>query len=321
MVLGGLCLSVEHAYILRDDVMNKIGAALHNRLSGFHYQIIEHNGVKINVATIGVGSPIVLLHGFPEMHLTWRFIAPELAKNHSVVCLDLRGYGESGKPKADSQHANYSKRTMARDVLHVMAALGHTTFSVVGHDRGAMVAYRLALDHPGAVKKVVILDIIPGIELWNVLSGVFGLFSYHMFFLAQNADFPERMISASPKIFFDNTLNSWCKTPDAIPEDVRAVYLEAFSRPEAIMAMCEDYRAGASIDIAHDAADQKAQKKIQAPTLVLWQDPGAFALPFDPLKVWKHWAKAVEGKAIVAGHFLQEEKPDEILANIRDFVA
>lgn len=280
------------------------------------YKFIEVNGITLNVAIGGQGAPIVLLHGFPETHLAWRYIVPELIKNYTVVCPDLRGYGQSDKPRGDEQHMNYSKRTMAKDIYELMKHLGHEKFAVAGHDRGGLVGFRLALEYPKAITHLLILDVIPTVNMWESLHGVFGVFGYHQFFLAQPSDFPEKMLQANPKTFLDYTLSSWCRHPDALPAEVREEYLQAFSRPESLHAICEDYRAGAFVDGTHDAEDKKAGKKIHIPTTVLWQDPKGMELPFDPLKTWQSWAPRATGQAIDAGHLLPEEKPREVIEAI-----
>lgn len=284
------------------------------------YKFIEVNGIKLRVATGGSGMPLVLLHGFPETHVAWRYVAPELLKNYTVVCPDLRGYGQSDKPQGDEKHTNYSKRTMAKDIRELMKKLGHDSFAVAGHDRGGLVGFRLALDYPGVVTHLLVLDVIPTVDMWEGLHGIFGVFGYHQFFLAQPADFPEKILQASSKTFLDYTLDSWCKNPRVL-SDVRSEYLEAFSNPSSIHAVCEDYRAGAFVDGNDDAKDRAAGKKIDIPVSILWQDPKGMELPFDPLKTWQSWAPNATGKPIDAGHLLPEEKPDEVINAINDLLS
>lgn len=290
------------------------------KIEELSYESIKVNGVALHVATGGKGTPIVLLHGFPETHMAWRYVAPELIKDFTVVCPDLRGYGQSEKPHGDEQHINYSKRTMAKDIYELMKHLGHEKFAVAGHDRGGLVGFRLALDYPEAVTHLLVLDVIPTIDMWENLHGIFGVFGYHQFFLAQPSDFPEKMLQAGAKTFLDHTLNSWCKHPEALPADIREEYLKAFSDPKSLHAICEDYRAGAFVDGGHDAKDREAGKKISIPTTALWQDPKGMQLPFDPLKTWQFWAPHATGKAIDAGHFLAEETPDEVVGAIQDLI-
>lgn len=291
------------------------------KIEELSYAFIKVNGINLSVATGGEGMPLVLLHGFPETHLAWRYVVPELLKKYTVVCPDLRGYGQSDKPDGGKEHTDYSKRTMAKDIHELMKKLGHDTFAVAGHDRGGLVGFRLALDYPEAVTHLLILDVIPTVNMWESLHGIFGVFGYHQFFLAQPADFPEKILQASSKTFLDYTLDGWCKKPDALPGRVRTEYLKAFSDPKSIHAVCEDYRAGAFVDGAHDAKDRADGKKIDVPVSVLWQDPGSMELPFDPLKVWQSWAPNATGKPVKAGHFLPEEKPSEIINAIKDLLS
>lgn len=291
------------------------------KIEALSYTFIKANGIKLRVATGGSGMPLVLLHGFPETHLAWRYVAPELLKKYTLVCPDLRGYGQSDKPRGDDKHTNYSKRTMAQDIYELMKELGHEKFAVAGHDRGGLVGFRLALDHPEAVTHLLVLDVIPTINMWESLHGTFGVFGYHQFFLAQPTDFPEKMLQASTKTFLDHTLNSWCKNLDALPKDIRAEYLKAFSDPKSIHAVCEDYRAGAFVDGTHDAEDRADGKKINTPVTILWQDPKGIELPFDPLKTWQSWAPNATGKPIDAGHLLPEEKPKAVIDAINNLLS
>jgi pimeloyl-ACP methyl ester carboxylesterase len=291
------------------------------KIEELSYELIEVNGVKLNVAMSGKGAPIVLLHGFPETHLAWRYVVPELIKKYRIVCPDLRGYGQSDKPRGDEQHTNYSKRTMAKDIYELMKSLGYEQFAIAGHDRGGLVGFRLALDYPEAVTHLLVLDVIPTVNMWESLHGIFGVFGYHQFFLAQPGDFPEKMLQAGAKTFLDYTLNGWCKHPDALPLDIREEYLKFFSKPESIHAICEDYRAGAFVDGGHDAKDRDAGRKINIPVTVLWQDPKGMELPFDPLETWQFWAPGATGKPIDAGHLLAEEKPYEVIDAVNDLLA
>lgn len=291
-----------------------------SHMPGFEAQEITANGVSLHVEVGGKGAPLVLLHGFPETHMAWRLVAPELAKNYTVICPDLRGYGESDKPLGDETHEQYTKRTMANDILELMRGLGHDRFAVMGHDRGGLVGFRLALDHPEAVSHLVILDVIPTVDLWESLQGIFGVFGYHQFLLAQPPDFPEKLIGAAPELFIGHTLDTWTKDQAALPPKVRSAYIEALSTPESIHAFCEDYRASAFVDREHDVADKKAGKQIAAPVFVLWQDPGEMKLPFEPLEIWRGWAKKVQGHSLPCGHFVAEEKPAEVIAAVRAFV-
>ncbi len=201
-----------------------------------------------------------------------------------------------------------------------MKHLGHEKFAVVGHDRGGLVGFRLALDYPEAVTHLLVLDVIPTVDMWESLHGIFGVFGYHQFFLAQPENFPEKLLQASAQTFLDYTMNNWCKHPDALPKDIREEYLKAFSNPESIHAICEDYRAGAFVDGRHDAEDRKAGTKINIPVTILWQDPKGMELPFDPLKTWQFWAPNATGRPLDAGHLLAEEKPNEVIDAVDDLL-
>jgi haloacetate dehalogenase len=234
---------------------------------------------------------------------------------------DLRGYGGSGKPPGDPGHQRYAKRTMAADVRALMAALGHDRFAVVGHDRGALVGHRLALDHPAAVTRLAVLDVLPQLDMWEAMNRDFALAGYHLFFLAEPAGFPERLIGADPELFLTHTLEAWCGTPGAITPEALDAYREAFADPATIHATCEDYRAGAGVDVAHDAADRDQGRRITAPVLLLWGQPAGMDLPFDPLAVWRRWADVVDGQAVACGHFLAEERPGDVAAALQRFLS
>jgi pimeloyl-ACP methyl ester carboxylesterase len=290
------------------------------RMPGFEYRGVNCNEVTLNVAVAGHGPPLLLLHGFPETHLAWREVAPRLARQHRVVCPDLRGYGDSDKPRGDPRHDQYSKRTMARDVISLMTKLGASRFSVVGHDRGGLVAFRAALDQPRAVERLAVLDVIPAADMWQSLAGVAGVFAFHLYFLAQQADFPERLIAASPDTFFGQFLDAWTKVEGAIPAPVRRRYLDACGTAQAIHAVCEDYRASAFVDPAQDEEDRRAGRRLNMPVLAMWQDPGEQTLPFDPRKIWGSWASNLQTKVLPCGHFLPEEQPAEVAEALESFL-
>jgi len=284
-------------------------------ISGFSYQRIPVGDVHLGVAQGGAGSPVVLLHGFPQTHLAWREVAVRLARDHRVICPDLRGYGGSDKPPGD-----YSKRQSAADVVELARALGHERFALAGHDRGALVAFRAALDHPSAVGHLAVLDVIPAVDLWDSLTGTDGVFAFHLFLLAHPPPLPERMLGAAPSEFFGHFLDAWVREAGAIPEAVREAYLAAASTPEAIAAVCADYRASATVDAEHDAADRAAGRQLAMPVAALWQRPGG-ELPFDPAAVWGSWAPDLRTHVLDCGHFLPEERPEEVVAALRELVA
>ncbi|WP_340685666.1 alpha/beta hydrolase [Amycolatopsis coloradensis] len=286
------------------------------RITGFDYQRVPvADGVAVNVAVAGTGSPIVLLHGFPETHLMWRHVAADLAADHTVLCLDLRGYGESDKP-ADTGET-YSKRSMADDVVAVAKAFGHDRFALAGHDRGALVALRAGLDHPDKVSHLAILDVLPTLDMWDVLHGTTAAVGFHLYLMAQPPGLPEQLIGAAPDAFFGHFLDAWTQRGDAIPADVRAAYLEA-SR-NAVTSIVADYRASAGIDVEHDQADRAAGNRLTMPLTVLQQDWGA-ALGYDAVALWQAWATDLDHRTVTSGHFMAEESPAEVVKALRDLL-
>ncbi|MEU7712811.1 alpha/beta hydrolase [Micromonospora chalcea] len=283
-------------------------------IAGFDYQRVPvAEGVALNVAVGGSGSPVVLLHGFPQTHLMWRHVAADLAGEHTVICPDLRGYGASDKPAADTEDT-YSKRTMAADVVALARALGHERFALAGHDRGALVAVRAGLDHPDAVTHLASLDVLPTLDMWDVLHGVNASVAFHLYLMAQPPGLPEKMIAGSADAFFGHFLDAWAGDPAAMPAEVRAEYLRA-SR-EAVDSIVADYRASAGIDVTHDRADRDAGRRLTMPVTVIQQDWGA-ALGYDAAAVWRAWAPDLEHRTTTAGHFMAEEAPGEITEALR----
>jgi haloacetate dehalogenase len=277
-------------------------------------------GVTIHTLVGGQGPPLLLLHGYPQTHACWHALAPALAEHYTVVLTDLRGYGASSKPASDDAHEGYAKRTMARDQVAVMRALGFERFFICGHDRGGRVAYRLALDSPSAVAKLAVLDIVPTLETFERLDRDRSLATYHWFFLAQPPDFPERMIGCDPDFFLLHTLAAWSAPGFVFASEALAAYRDAFRDPEMIRATCEDYRAGITVDCAHDAADRAAGRTIDVPLLVLWgAGPTTRDVRLSPLDVWRAWARDVRGRALPCGHFLPEERPVEVAAELVAF--
>jgi haloacetate dehalogenase len=295
-------------------------SALPDLFPGFSEQrIATATGVEIYVRIGGSGPPLLLLHGYPQTHVAWHKIAPELARHATIVVADLRGYGSSSAPVGDAGHATYSKRTMAEDCLAVMRALGHQQFAVAGHDRGGRVAYRLALDHPEAVTALIPVDIIPTAEVWRRTTAESMLKSYHWAFLAQPHPMPESLIAKDPVYYLEHTLKSWAKPRDLSPfsDAALAHYRASFNDPARIHAMCEDYRAGASIDRQLDEADLAAGRKIGCPTFVLW---ARSYLAGDPLAAWRGWSTNLSGASIDSGHFLAEENPQATLGALIPFL-
>ncbi len=281
----------------------------------FTHTRIETSEATVNLRHGGSGPPLLLLHGHPQTHAMWHRIAPKLAETYTVVCADLRGYGDSTKPRTTEDHAPYSKRAMARDQVEVMRHLGFERFAVVGHDRGARCAYRLALDHPDRVSALAVLDIIPtGEHFWRT-DIAFAMGYWHWFFLAQPHPLPERLIAADPDAFYLRRGRSM------FAEEALAEYQRCFRDPATIHAMCEDYRAGATIDLALDKADKEAGRRIACPVLALWGNKGGMPRWYDVVAVWREWADDVQGAGLDCGHYLAEEAPDETLAALEPFLA
>lgn len=274
------------------------------------------DGVDLAVGVGGSGTPVVLLHGFPQTHLMWRHVAPALAERHTVICPDLRGYGDSGKPAADGPDT-YSKRTMARDVVDVAGALGFERFAVVGHDRGALVALRTALDHREAVTHLATLDVLPTLDMWDVLHGVQAAVAWHLYLMAQPAGLPEAMIAAVAEDFFAAFLDGWGADASAIPPDVRASYLRASAA--AVPSIVADYRASATVDVEHDRADREAGTRLAMPVTVVQQDWGSM-LGYDAAALWGAWAADLDHRTLDVGHFMAEQAPGEIVAMIEELL-
>ncbi len=287
-------------------------------LPGFtHVRLPGADGVELAARVGGSGSPVVLLHGFPQTHLMWRHVAERLAGEHTVICPDLRGYGASDKPAATGPEV-YAKRAMAADIVAMAAALGHERFALVGHDRGALVAFRAGLDHPEIVTHLGILDVVPTLDMWNVLHGASAAVGYHLFLMAQPPGLPEAMIAGSADAFFGSFLDGWSNDPAAMPEEVRAAYLRASAA--AVPSIVADYRASADIDVTHDQADLDAGSRLAMPVTVVQQDWGA-RLGYDAAAVWQAWAPDLDHRLTRAGHFMAEEAPDETAATLRDLLA
>jgi haloacetate dehalogenase len=286
---------------------------------GFTRRQVETSGATINLVIAGSGPPLLLLHGYPQTHVLWHKVAPRLAEDFTVVAADLRGYGDSAKPEGGPDHSGYSKRTMARDQVEVMQRLGFERFAVAGHDRGARVAYRMAFDHPERVMKLAVLDIVPTYVMWAGADRQFGLGAYHWYFLAQPYDLPERLIGSDPEYFLRTTLARWAGTGHAFDPEAMAEYIAHFRDPACIHGSCEDYRAGATLDLEYDAADREAGRRITSPLLALWGAGRAGSGGQDRLAVWREWATDVRGRGLPCGHFLPEEAPEETTAALRDF--
>lgn len=285
---------------------------------GFRPFRIATSGAEINGVVGGNGPPLLLLHGWPQTLVEWRHVAPVLAERFTIVATDLRGYGDSSKPPGGENHASYSKRALAQDQVEVMRQLGFEQFAVVGHDRGGRVACRMALDHSQAVTRLALLDIVPTRTVYTEVSKNLATWYFHWFFLIQPAPLPEMLLAGQAEPFLRNFAFRGL-IPDAIDEPAFAEYLRCFADPQTLHAMCEDYRAGASIDLQHDEADLATQ--LRCPTLVLWGVHGAMHRLFDVLATWRPHAPEAQGKALPAGHWLPEECPQEVTATLREFLA
>ncbi|MEV4759394.1 alpha/beta hydrolase [Micromonospora sp. NPDC049559] len=287
---------------------------------GFDEFDIATSGTTIHGRRGGSGSPVLLLHGIPETHLMWHRVAPGLAERHTVVATDLRGWGGSGKPPSSADHEPYSMRTIARDQIEVMRGLGFDRFSVVGHDRGARCAYRLALDEPEAVTRLAVIDVVPTGDAYRRAERKFSLAYWIWSFLAAPEPVPERFVAAAPAALVDFMLDTWPEVKDAFPPKVRAEYVEQFRDPEAVHAICEEFRAAATLDYQRDEAD-RGNRRIACPVLFLWSQRGSVAgLYDDPLDIWRGWADDVRGGPVPVGHFIPEEAPEETLRQLRDFL-
>ncbi|HWK44320.1 MAG TPA: alpha/beta hydrolase [Stellaceae bacterium] len=289
-------------------------------MPGFELMDVEvGDEIVIRAAIAGEGPPLLLLHGHPQTHVTWHKIAPKLAARFSVVACDLRGYGDSSKPEGGPGHINYSKRSMAADQVSVMRALGHERFSVVGHDRGARVAHRMALDHAGAIDRVALLDIAPTATMYARTDKAFATRYFWWFFLIQPEPLPETMIGADPAYFLKKHIAGQVKVPGATEDAVLQEYLRCYDDPATIHAICEDYRAAATIDLDHDAED--AEARVEAPLLALWGQLGTVGALYDVLETWREKATDVRGRPLPCGHTPQEEVPEETLAELTAFLA
>lgn len=272
----------------------------------------------------GAGEPVLLLHGFPETQLMWHRVAPGLAEDFTVVCADLRGYGASGNPPSTPDHAPYAKSEMARDMVAAMEHLGFERFSIVGHDRGGRVAYRLALDHCKRVEKLAVLDVVPTSEALDRADAGLVLGYWPWSLLAQPEPLPERLVAAAPDAFVDAAIGGWGSDPAAFPDEVRKLYIDALRDPATAHAICEEYRAAATLDYDADRRDRAVGRQIDARTLVLWAASGPLDAWYEdaggPLGIWRAWATQVEGMPLPGGHFFPEQNPDGTLAAVRAFL-
>jgi haloacetate dehalogenase len=290
---------------------------------GFESARVDVGDTSIFLRRKGAGKPLLLLHGFPQTHLMWHRIAPVLARDFLVVCADLRGYGSSGTPPSTPDHLPYSKRAMAADMVQMMRALGFERFGVAGHDRGARVAYRMALDHPENVERLAILDVVPTIDAFTHADARFALAFWPWSLLAQPEPLPECLLGADPQAVIDHALSQWGSSPASFPSDTRLAYIDALRNHDSVHAICEEYRAAAGIDMEMDRADQQAGRRIACPLLLLWaKDSGLDTWYADiggPLEIWRRWANDVTGRSLAGGHFFPEENSADTAAEMKRF--
>jgi haloacetate dehalogenase len=291
---------------------------------GFQAEAVDIGPAQIFVRHAGSGPPVLLLHGFPQTHLMWRHVAPRLSRAFTIVCADLRGYGRSFCPPSTPDHAPYAKRAMAEDMVALMERLGFDRFAVVGHDRGGRVAYRMALDHPDRVGALAVLDVVATSDAWDRADARFALAFWPWSLLAQPAPLPERLMTAAPDAIVDNALAAWGSDPSVFPSDVRTAYIDALRDPARVHAICEEYRAAATLDRDHDASALENGRRIICPLLALWSEQGGLATWYakegGPLSLWRRWADDVQGHAVKGGHFFPEECPAETAALLEDFL-
>ena len=285
---------------------------------GFARRRVRASGATINLVSAGDGPPVLLLHGYPETHAMWHRVAPGLARDYTVVCADLRGYGDSSKPKGLPDHSNYSKRAMALDMVEIMEALGHRSFHVVGHDRGGRVGHRLARDHGKRVRTLTVMDISPTLKMFESTDQAFATAYYHWFFLIQKPPLPEKMIASMGPKYILGRIGRGPGGIEVFDRRALAEYVRCFRDPRTIHASCEDYRAAATIDLVHDRRDRGT--KLNMPLLALWGKRGVIQRMFDCRADWRKVARDVTGRTIDCGHFLPEEKPREVLAELRRFL-
>jgi haloacetate dehalogenase len=292
---------------------------------GFESALVEAGETRIFIRRAGTGSPLLLLHGFPETHLMWHRVAPILARDFTVICADLRGYGASGKPQSTPDHSPYAKSALALDMVRVLEAQGYSEFSIAGHDRGARVAYRLALDHPERVKRLALLDIIPTSEAFERADAKFALAFWPWSLLAQPEPLPERLLLGNPEAVVDDALTGWGSEPAAFSAEIRAAYAAALRDPATVHAICEEYRAAATLDLARDQADLAAGRRIMSPVLALWSAGGPldtwYTAVGGPLAIWRRWATEVSGHSISGGHFFPEKNPSQTAHELGRFFA
>jgi len=324
--LGGLTAAsfsvlLENSFAkpVRPPNSNETGQSMADHDS-FQSSLVEVSGNKIFVRRYGQGPAILMVHGFPRTSLMWRFLAPQLADNHTVICVDLRAYGNSGVPASTDDHFPYSKRAMANELVEVMQKLGFPTFTLIGHDRGGRVSYRLALDHPKHVERLAVFDVIPILEAWTRSDARFAQTYWPWILLSQKEPLPESYLLGAPEAVFHNPFGQGSFRPEILEQ-----YVSTYHQPDRVHGICEEYRAAAGIDVEHDRADKDASKRIECPMLHLWAEGGPldtfYAKEGGPLGIWKQWAPNVHGQAMKGGHFFPEENPVDTAVLVRQFLS
>jgi len=290
---------------------------------GFEERRVPTANLTLYARIGGAGPPLLLIHGFPETHLMWRDVAPALTDRFTVICVDLPGQGESGIPASDGETQPFSKRGMARELIEAMHRLGFDRFSVAGHDRGGRVAYRMALDHPGVVERLAVLDVIPIFDAWDRADSRLALSYWPWSLLAQPAPLPERLIGACPEAVIDDAVSQWGTAAGYFSAEIREAYARQLRDPRRAHAICEEFRSAATIDREHDRADLEGGRKIECPLLLLWDEAGALANWYadegGPVGIWKRWASKMTGKPISGGHFFPEAEPARTAQELRSF--
>jgi haloacetate dehalogenase len=321
--LGGATLGVlsEGSFAELERTRNNVQSSPHVADDGsFETAEIEVSGNPIFMRRYGKGPAILMVHGFPRTSLMWRFLAPKLANTHTVICVDLRAYGRSGTPASTNDYFPYSKRAMAKELVELMAKLGFSTFTVIGHDRGGRVSYRLALDHPQNVERLAVFDVIPILEAWNRTDARFARTYWPWILLSQQQPLPESYLLGAPEAVFLNPFGQGSFGPEILNE-----YVSTYRDPARVHGICEEYRAAASIDVEHDRADKEAFKRIECPMLHLWAENGPldrfYAKDGGPLGIWRQWARQVQGQAMKGGHFFPEENPYDTAALLKIFLS
>jgi len=315
----GVLLENSFAKPVRPPNSNETGQSMADHDS-FQSSLVEVSGNKIFVRRYGQGPAILMVHGFPRTSLMWRFLAPQLADNHTVICVDLRAYGNSGVPASTDDHFPYSKRAMANELVEVMQKLGFPTFTLIGHDRGGRVSYRLALDHPKHVERLAVFDVIPILEAWSRSDARFAQTYWPWILLSQKEPLPESYLLGAPEAVFHNPFGQGSFRPEILEQ-----YVSTYHQPDRVHGICEEYRAAARIDVEHDRADKEASKRIECPMLHLWAEGGPldtfYAKEGGPLGIWKQWAPNVHGQAMKGGHFFPEENPVDTAVLVRQFLS